>query len=65
NDRVLGFQFHLETALESAASLIQNCADDLRPDPFVQDAETILTGDERFNRVNQSMESILEYLAEK
>ncbi|MCK4377796.1 MAG: type 1 glutamine amidotransferase [Deltaproteobacteria bacterium] len=62
-DRILGFQFHLETTLESAAALVKNCADDLRSGPFVQDAETILTGEERFNRINQSMESILEYLA--
>ena len=62
-DRVLGFQFHLEITLESAAALARNCAHDLRPGPFVQDAETILTGEERFNRLNQSMESILEYLA--
>jgi GMP synthase (glutamine-hydrolysing) len=62
-DRVLGFQFHLETTLESAASLVKNSADDLRPGPFVQDAETILMGLERFHRINQSMESILEYLA--
>ncbi|MEA2108802.1 MAG: hypothetical protein U9P07_05210 [Pseudomonadota bacterium] len=62
-DRVLGLQFHLETTMESAASLVQNSTDDLRPDTFVQDAETILQGEERFNRINQSMESILEYLA--
>ena len=63
NNRVLGLQFHLETTPESAAALARNCAHDLRPGPFVQDAETILTGEERFNRLNQSMESILEYLA--
>ena len=62
-DRVLAFQFHLETTPESAAALVKNCADDLRSGPFVQDTETILMREERFHRINQSMESILEYLA--
>jgi len=63
DNRILGFQFHLETTMESAGSLVQNCTDDLRPDAFVQDAESILKGNERYNRINQSMESILEFLA--
>jgi len=62
DNRILGFQFHLETTRESAAALIKNCADDLRSGPFVQDAETILMEEERFNRINKSMKSILEFL---
>lgn len=63
DNRILGFQFHLETTGESAAALLKNCADDLRSAPFVQDAETILMEEERFNRINKSMKSILEFLA--
>ncbi len=63
-DRILGLQFHLETTRKSAASMVKNCANDLRPGPFVQDAETILRGKEHYNHINQSMESILEYLTE-
>lgn len=62
-NRVLGLQFHLETTQESAASLVKHCADDLLPGPFVQEAGSIIREKRFFQQLNQSMESILEYLA--
>ena len=64
-DRVLGLQFHLETTIESAAALVKNCADDLKPAPFVQDIEAIIRRKTYFKHINQSMKAILEYLQGK
>jgi GMP synthase-like glutamine amidotransferase len=39
--RVLGLQFHLETTPETLAALVDNCADEIVPGPYVQDAATM------------------------
>ncbi len=43
-ERVVGLQFHLETTAESLDALLQACGDELDPEPFVQDEETIRAG---------------------
>jgi len=64
-DRVLGFQFHLETTLESAGSLIDNCADELDGSSYVQSKNEILSDPQRFLNINQVMFSVLEALERK
>jgi GMP synthase-like glutamine amidotransferase len=62
NDRIAGFQFHLETTPESARSLIDNCGRELDGSAFVQ-TETELTADEKkFARINKVMAAVLEKL---
>ena len=61
-DRVLGLQFHLETTLESAMSLMQNCRNELVPGPWIQSEQEILEGIKKFAGINETMDSILEYL---
>jgi GMP synthase-like glutamine amidotransferase len=61
-DRVLGLQFHLETTLESAMPLMQNCRNELVPGPWIQTEQEILEGIEKFAGINETMDSILEYL---
>ena len=39
--RVLGIQFHLETTPASLSALVANCADEIVPGPYVQDAATM------------------------
>jgi len=62
DDRVLAFQFHLETTQESAISLIDNCGDELDGSSYVQSKNEILSNPQRFSNINQVMRSVLEAL---
>ena len=59
-DSVLGLQFHLETTPETARAMMENCAEDLAPGPFVQDAAEILGEPGRFTTINLLMDGILD-----
>lgn len=64
-DRVVAFQFHLETTPESAGALIEHCGDELdasllNQDAFVQSAEEILSDKQRFQTLNQTMFQVLD-----
>jgi GMP synthase-like glutamine amidotransferase len=61
-DRVLALQFHLETTLESAIPLIQNCRNELVPGPSIQTEQEIIDGIQKFAGINGTMDRILEYL---
>ncbi len=58
--RVLGIQFHLETTAESAAKLIENCADELTAGEFIQSPEEMLARPGRFSRINDMMGAVLK-----
>ncbi len=60
NDRVVAFQFHLETTLESASALIENCRDELDGSQYVQTEEEMLSNEQRFSHINSVMFSILD-----
>jgi len=67
-NRVIGFQFHLETTLDSATALIENCRDELDDGPYacdkkyVQSEKEMLADAERFYRINRVMLSVLNVL---
>ncbi|MFQ5658922.1 MAG: type 1 glutamine amidotransferase [Gammaproteobacteria bacterium] len=61
-DSVLACQFHLETTVDGAISLIDNCAGEIIDGPYVQTTEHILTDDRKFQRINRIMEEVLNYL---
>lgn len=62
--RVLGLQFHLESTPASVADLVANCADEIVPSQYVQDAERMLAAAERdYVRVNRALFGILDRLA--
>lgn len=63
--RVLGLQFHLESTPASLAALVSNCADEIIPGPYVQDAERMLAATEdEYERINQALVGILDRLEE-
>ena len=62
DNRVVGFQFHLETTPESAAALIGACGDELDGSTYVQGAQTMLADKKRFERLNQTMYAVLDAL---
>lgn len=60
---VIGLQFHLETTQDSAHALVENCADELQPAPYVQSAAEILSADvNNYHSINQLMNAVLKYL---
>ncbi len=62
NDRVVAFQFHMETTLESATALIAHCGNELDGSSYVQSKNEILSNPQRFSNINQIMHSVLEAL---
>lgn len=59
DNRILGFQFHLETTMESARSLIDNCRDELDYSRYVQKEAEMLADENRFARINGIMRDLL------
>jgi GMP synthase-like glutamine amidotransferase len=60
DNRVVGLQFHLETTPESAAALVKHCARELDGSKYVQSGAEMLSGEERFKRINRVMTSLLK-----
>jgi GMP synthase (glutamine-hydrolysing) len=60
NDRIYGFQFHLEPTAESIKLLVQNGGDDLMPSKYTQAAQDILSSD--FATMNQRLAHVLDSL---
>lgn len=65
DNRVLALQFHLETTPETAAALVQNCANELDGSKYVQSEKQILENLQKFNNINQIMSLILNNLETK
>jgi len=60
---VIGLQFHLETTLNSAQAIVENCRDDLVDGEYIQtEVEIISARQDRYKSINSLMENILEYL---
>ena len=62
-DKVLGLQFHLETLPANAMDLCIYCKDELKAAPYVQPAETILSGTTYFREINHLMRQLLNNMA--
>lgn len=64
DERVLGLQFHLESTPGSVADIVVNCADEIVPATYVQDAERMLDATEGdYVRINQALFGILDQLS--
>ncbi len=59
DEKIVGLQFHLETTIASAQQLINNCADDIVPGPYIQDARTMLANKSRFDVINATLQALL------
>jgi len=62
DNRVVAFQFHLETSAESAAALIEHCGDELDGSRYVQSENEMLSNVKRFDDINAVMSSVLSAL---
>jgi len=64
NRNVIGLQFHLETTIESASLLIENCRPELVPGAFIQSETSIRSAPiSLYESINAVMEQVLWYLA--
>ena len=64
DDRLVAFQFHLETTLKSAKALIENGRDELDDSRYVQTETKMLSSLQRFSNINQIMRTVLETMEE-
>jgi len=62
-DRIICLQFHLETTMDSAWSLVDNCRQELVPATWIQTEREITEGIEKYSGINQTMDNILDYLS--
>jgi GMP synthase-like glutamine amidotransferase len=61
---VIGLQFHLETTIESAAALLDNCRGDLVSGPSIQNEMTLRSIPlSSYQAINAVMNDVLSYLA--
>lgn len=66
DDNVLGLQFHLEVTEETAASILENCAEELCESPWIQTVEQIKGGTRVYaENCNHLMDEILSKLLDK
>jgi GMP synthase-like glutamine amidotransferase len=60
---VLGLQFHLESTPESVAELCSQCADEILPGPYVQDAARMrAAGAAELARIHAMLDTLLDRL---
>jgi GMP synthase-like glutamine amidotransferase len=59
---IWGFQFHLETTVDSARALIDNCASDIDGSRYTMKAADMLNDSERFTRINRAMSEVLKVI---
>lgn len=64
-DKVYGFQFHLETTSASARALIEHCGEDIDGSRYTQSAQTILASDEPFAQINRAMSEVIAIIFDK
>jgi GMP synthase-like glutamine amidotransferase len=64
NRNVIGLQFHMETTVESANALIENCREELIPGPYIQSEQMLRSvPPSAYRSVNAIMNEVLSYLA--
>lgn len=65
-DHIIGLQCHLETTLETARDIIQNCSHELVSAPYIQSADQIFTASvSDYKAINREMSNLLKYLQQK
>lgn len=64
-DRVIGFQFHLESTPQTVRRLILNCGDEIDGSEYVQTEANILSAANDFTIINKLMGRVLDVMAAK
>jgi len=60
---VIGLQFHLETTVETAAALIENCRNELISAPYIRDEATLQSAPpQAYHAINTLMDRLLAHI---
>jgi GMP synthase-like glutamine amidotransferase len=63
NRNVIGLQFHLETTVQSAAALLENCRDELVAGPYIQSEKELRSvPHSSYQAIHSVMNEVLSYL---
>lgn len=62
NERVFGFQFHLESTKKIIEDLVSNCENEMLPGVFVQSKEELSSHPEYIQQINEWMDMFLTQL---
>lgn len=65
NEKVYAFQFHLESTEKSVELMLENCANDLTDDKYVQTIEEIIKGKMFIKKINENMCKVLNVIEKK
>ncbi len=65
DNRVIGFQFHLETTFEYAKALFDNFPDEIKSEKYIQNAEQVFSDLEKFKKINKVMSQILDAITNR
>ncbi|OHB56648.1 MAG: hypothetical protein A2Y12_06065 [Planctomycetes bacterium GWF2_42_9] len=60
DNRVIGFQFHLETTYHYAKALFDNFPNEIVKEKYIQNAEKVFSDLGKFERINNAMARILD-----
>jgi len=60
NGRVIGFQFHLESSIESINLLLQNCGDEIVEGKYIQTPDEMLSLKHNVQQINSTMDLLLD-----
>jgi GMP synthase-like glutamine amidotransferase len=64
NRNVIGLQFHLETTVQSASALLENCGNEMVAGPYIQSEKEIRSvPPSTYQTINAVMNEVLSYLA--
>jgi len=63
--KAIGLQFHLESSQSSIDHLLENCADELTEEPYVQSACELSAQQDRFSEIQGLMELFLDRMEEE
>jgi GMP synthase (glutamine-hydrolysing) len=61
-NQVIALQFHLETTLFSAQSIVEHGGGELVEAPYIQSADEILENTRYYGEIKNTMQKVLEYL---
>jgi GMP synthase (glutamine-hydrolysing) len=61
-NRVIGFQFHLESTAQTVQNLILNCGDEIDGSEYVQSETKILSGTDSLPSINNLMQRVLDVI---
>jgi GMP synthase (glutamine-hydrolysing) len=64
-NRVIGFQFHLESTQQLVKNLILNCSDEIDRSKYVQSKTAIIANENHFSNINNIMRSVLDVLMQQ